>query len=127
MTPSAECKFHPQVFGIENNQYQDLLAPEFASAFLRQGLMGVQPWGIRNGTNKRVRIRRLGPLLAARRIRLKSDCPSTKILFHQLQQFPVADHDDGPDAMEMALRLATELLAPVPNDGLGNRLPVGYD
>ncbi len=32
---------------------------------------------------------------------------------------------DGPDALEMALRLATELLANTPNDGLGNRLPVG--
>ena len=26
-------------------------------------------------------------------------------------QFPIADHDDGPDALEMALRLADEFLA----------------
>jgi len=56
---------------------------------------------------------------------LKADCPSTKLLLHQLQEFPIADHDDGPDALEMALRLATEMLAAVPNDGLRNRLPVG--
>ncbi len=43
----------------------------------------------------------------------------------QLQEFPSADHDDGPDALEMALRLATETLAGTHNDGLGNRLPVG--
>ena len=115
-------KFHPQVFGIENNQYQELLSPEFTSAFLRQGLHGVHPWGVRNDANKRVRIRRLGPMLAARRIRLKSNCPSTQILYHQLQEFPIADHDDGPDALEMAMRLACELLAPVRSDGLGNRL-----
>ena len=120
-------KFHPQVFGIENNQYQELLSPEFTSAFLRQGLHGVHPWGVHNDANKRVRIRRLGPMLAARRIRLKSNCPSTQILYHQLQEFPIADHDDGPDALEMAMRLASELLAPVRSDGLGNRLPVGYD
>ncbi len=58
--------------------------------------------------------------------RLKADCPSTKLLLHQLQEFPIAAHDDGPDALEMALRLATELLAGRHHDdGLGNRLPVG--
>ncbi len=66
-----------------------------------------------------------GVCLGDGRIRLKADCPSTKLLLHQLQEFPIADHDDGPDALEMALRLATELLANTPNDGLGNRLPVG--
>ena len=118
-------QFKPHVFGVEANQFQELLAPEFESAFCKQGLLGVHPWLIHNDANKRVRIRRLGPLLAARRIRLKANCPSTQLLLHQLQEFPVADHDDGPDALEMALRLATELLASTPNDGLGNRLPVG--
>ena len=118
-------QFKPHIFGVEANQFQELLAPEFESAFRKQGLLGVHPWLIHNDANKRVRIRRLGPLLAARRIRLKANCPSTKLLFHQLQEFPIADHDDGPDALEMALRLATELLANTPNDGLGNRLPVG--
>ncbi len=118
-------QFQPHIFGVEANQFQELLGPEFESEFRRQGILGVHPWLIHNDANKRVRIRRLGPLLAARRIRLKADCPSTKLLLHQLQEFPIADHDDGPDALEMALRLATEMLAAVPNDGLGNRLPVG--
>ena len=40
--------------------------------------------------------------------------------------FPIADHDDGPDALEMALRLAIEVIhGRMANDGLGNRLPVG--
>ena len=121
-------QFQPHIFGVEANQFQELLGPEFESAFRNQGILGVHPWLIHNDANKRVRIRRLGPLLAARRIRLKSNCPSTKILLHQLQEFPIADHDDGPDALEMALRLATELLAGRhQKDGLGNRLPVGGD
>jgi hypothetical protein len=38
----------------------------------------------------------------------------------------VGDHDDGPDAAEMAIRLAAELLSRVGvDDGLGDRLPVG--
>jgi predicted phage terminase large subunit-like protein len=103
------------------------LAPTFDVEFRRQGLVGVHPWLIHNDANKRVRIRRLGPLLAARRVRLKANCPSTKLLLHQLQEFPIAEHDDGPDALEMALRLAAELLAGPHNDGLGNRLPINLD
>ena len=40
-----------------------------------------------------------------------SNSPGTRLLVEQLQQFPVGDHDDGPDALEMAVRLAAELLA----------------
>ena len=72
------------------------------------------------------RIRRLGPYLSSRRIRFKSDSPGTRVLVEQLQMFPVADHDDGPDALEMALRLAIEVIhGRTANDGLGSRLPVG--
>jgi hypothetical protein len=51
-------------------------------------------------------------------------CPSTKLLVDQLREFPIAKHDDGPDALEMAVRLAAEMLAGVRDDGLGNRLRV---
>ena len=50
----------------------------------------------------------------------------TRLLVEQLQEFPIGDHDDGPDALEMALRLAADLLyGRTINDGLGSRLPVG--
>jgi predicted phage terminase large subunit-like protein len=79
-----------------------------------------------NRVNKQVRIRRLGPYLSTHRLRFKSDSPSTRLLVQQLQEFPVGDHDDGPDAAEMAIRLAAELLSRVGvDDGLGDRLPVG--
>ncbi len=58
-------------------------------------------------------------------MRFKSDSPGTRLLVDQLREFPSGDHDDGPDALEMALRLAAEMLSGVPTDGLGNRLPVG--
>jgi len=116
-------RFRPDVFGIEANQFQDLLGAEFETQLHRQGLFGPRPWPIENRTNKQVRIRRLGPYLAGRRLRMKSHSPGTQLLVEQLQMFPVADHDDGPDALEMALRLATELLAGrAGSDGLGNRL-----
>ena len=118
-------QFRPQAFGLEANQFQELLGTEFLAEFRRQGLLGAAPWLIHNHTNKRVRIRRLGPYLATRRLRMKAHSPSTMLLVDQLRQFPVGDHDDGPDALEMAIRLAEELLAPAPNDGIGGRLSVG--
>jgi hypothetical protein len=90
-------------------------------------MLRIHPWLIYNDTNKLVRLRRLSPHLAAHRIRLKANSPGTQLLLDQLRQFPTAEHDDGPDALEMALRLASEMLASsVPPDNLGSRLPVGY-
>lgn len=119
-------QFRPDAFGVEANQFQELLGAQFEAEFQRQGLLGVRPWLLDNRVNKLVRIRRLGPYLAARRIRLKRNCPSTRLLVEQLRLFPIADHDDGPDAAEMAIRLAVELLEGAGvDDGLGGRLAVG--
>lgn len=120
------CRFRPDAFGVEANQFQELLGAQFEAEFQRRGLLGVRPWLIDNRVNKLVRIRRLGPYLAGRRLRFKNHAPSTRLLLEQLKTFPVGDHDDGPDALEMALRLAAELLAGTEvDDGLGSRLPVG--
>ncbi|MCS7306265.1 MAG: phage terminase large subunit [Thermoguttaceae bacterium] len=115
----------PELLGIESNQFQELFGSEFEAQFRREGLWGVRLVKIENQVNKQVRIRRLGPLLAQHRLRFKADCPSTRLLVSQLRDFPLGDYDDGPDALEMAVRLAAETLLPPPNDGLGNRLPVG--
>jgi predicted phage terminase large subunit-like protein len=118
-------QFRPDAFGVEANQFQELLGAEFETEFQRQGILGARPWLLDNRVNKLVRIRRLGPYLAARRIRVKSESPSTRLLVEQLRQFPVGDHDDGPDAAEMAIRLAAELLGGTSaDDGLGSRLAV---
>ena len=119
-------KFRPDVFGIEANQFQELLGGQFEAEFRRQGVLGGRPLPLENRTNKLVRIRRLGPYLAGRRLRFKSDSPSTRLLVEQLKEFPAGDLDDGPDATEMAIRLAADLLqGRRVNDGLGSRLPVG--
>ncbi|HEY4759682.1 MAG TPA: hypothetical protein VIH42_03800, partial [Thermoguttaceae bacterium] len=70
--------------------------------------------------------RRLGPYLSSRHMRFKNGSPGTRLLVEQLKEFPIGDYDDGPDAAEMALRLAAELLAGRGiKDALGSRLPVG--
>jgi predicted phage terminase large subunit-like protein len=118
-------RFQPDAFGIEANQFQDLLAGEFQTELRRQGQLSVRPIPLENRTNKQVRIRRLGPYLSTRRLRFKDNNPSTKLLVDQLRDFPQGDHDDGPDAAEMALRLADQILQGRQlNDGLGNRLAI---
>ncbi len=119
-------RFRPDAFGVEANQFQELLCGEFATEFARQGIGHVVPAAIHNHTGKLVRIRRLGPFLSQRRLRFKSRSPSTRLLVDQLRDFPAGAHDDGPDALEMALRLADDVWhGQHANDGLGDRLPVG--
>jgi predicted phage terminase large subunit-like protein len=119
-------RFQPDAFGVETNQFQELLAGEFEAEFQKQGVLAARPSMLDNRVNKQVRIRRLGPYLSSGRLRFRSGSPSTRLLVDQLKQFPVGDHDDGPDAAEMAIRLAAELLGGAPaDDGLGDRLHVG--
>lgn len=116
-------EFRPDVLGVEANQYQELLAGEFIAEFARQGVLGVTPWEITNTTAKVLRIRRLGPYLSQRRLRFKRGSTGAKLLVDQLRDFPLSAHDDGPDALEMALRLAeTAWKNRDRDDGLGERL-----
>ena len=119
-------RFQPDAFGVEVNQFQELLGTEFETEFHRQGILAPCPRLIDNHVNKLVRIRRLGHYLATRRLRFKSNSPGTQLLVDQLRDFPAGDNDDGPDALEMALRLAEQLAADANHtDNLPARLPVG--
>lgn len=110
-------------FGVEANQFQELLADEFVKEFSRQGIFWCVPSAIHNYANKILRIRRLGPYLSRRRVRFLRKSSSTLLLVNQLRDFPSAAHDDGPDALEMALRLAEELFqGGSRDDGLGKKL-----
>ena len=102
-------RFRPDAFGMEVNYFQELLGDEFARAFRARGFAECAPWTLENHVAKAVRIRRLAPLLAQRRLRFRAASPGTQLLVNQLRDFPTADHDDGPDALEMAIRLAQEL------------------
>lgn len=123
----ALCVRHrPDAFGVEANQFQELLCGELMAEFAKQNVWHVVPAAIHNHTNKLMRIRRLGPCLSQGRMRFLKRSPSTRLLVDQLRDFPAGAHDDGPDALEMALRLAEEVFhGRNRSDGLGDRLPVG--
>jgi predicted phage terminase large subunit-like protein len=102
-------QFGPDWFGVEVNQFQQLLAEDHVRRGEEQGVM-MPLYTINNQVNKLVRIRRLTPLLSQKRLRFKGGSKSAKPLVEQLRDFPSGDHDDGPDALEMAVRLASGLL-----------------
>ena len=101
-------QFKPDGFAIETNQFQELLIAEFQRVSQqRKVLLPIQ--ALDNQVNKQVRIRRLGTYLAQRKLRFKARSGGTALLVEQLRDFPVGEHDDGPDALEMALRLMIHL------------------
>lgn len=100
--------FQPAAFGVEANAFQELLAEDLARQSAVAGIV-LPVFGINNHAPKVVRIRRLGPLLAQGRLRFRGGHAGTALLVQQLRDFPNGEHDDGPDAMEMALRLAVHL------------------
>jgi predicted phage terminase large subunit-like protein len=101
-------QFRPDGFAIEINQFQELLVAEFQRVS-QQYRVPLPVYGLDNQVNKQVRIRRLGTLLAQRKLRFKARSGGTTLLVDQLRDFLVGEHDDGPDALEMALRLLIQL------------------
>lgn len=115
--------FQPDAFGVEGNQFQDLLADFFRQRFQAHHLPVLQPSLIFNSVAKEVRLRRLGPWLAAGKIHFRTHSPGAALLVEQLEQFPIGDHDDGPDALEMAIRLMDQTIGEAAfDDGLGSNL-----
>lgn len=102
-------RFRPDVFAIETNQFQELLRDEIERKFRDFGVSDATLYPLENRLNKNVRIRRLGAYLSRRRLRFVRDGASNRLLIEQLQAFPSGDHDDGPDALEMALRVLSSL------------------
>ena len=97
--------FRADAFGIETNQFQQLLADEITRR--AQALAMPMPvWTYENYVKKVVRIRRLTPYLAKKQIRFKANSKGARLLVEQLRDFPNADHDDGPDALDQAIQLA---------------------
>ena len=113
-------------FGIETNQFQHLLVGEFERQTNDRGLQPLPIFEIENTVNKKLRISRVGPLLAQRRL-VFIDNPSNRLLINQCESFSMKDvsgvHDDGPNALEMAIRLNLHCQGiDVSDDGMGYSL-----
>ena len=90
-------EFRAQLWTVEAVQFQELLRTELMKRAAKAGIaMPCVP--VVPIADKMLRIERLQTPVKDGLIRLHS---SQRVLIDQLRQFPNADHDDGPDCLEM--------------------------
>jgi predicted phage terminase large subunit-like protein len=98
-----------QIFGVEDNLFQRLLLKEFERLGQERGqLLPIK--GVTSRLAKETRVASLFPLLERGKIRFIRGHSDQELLVEQLLFFPSRTlHDDGPDALEGAIRLAQSL------------------
>ena len=101
--------WNPDGFAVEVNQFQSLIKPLLLRRAADLGMMPPPLFTIDNRVKKEVRIRRLGPYLANKTLRLAGDSTGARQLAEQLMVFPNGEHDDYPDSLEMSLRTMIRL------------------
>ncbi len=90
-------------FGIETVAFQEFFKNEVARRVKERGLQLHLPIvGMDNTVNKDLRIQTLEPLVKNYHIKFQRNQTE---LIDQLNTYPTADHDDGPDGLEMLMRL----------------------
>ncbi|MFZ5427712.1 MAG: phage terminase large subunit, partial [Thermodesulfobacteriota bacterium] len=99
--------FHAQyrcmLWVVEAVQFQEFLRTELIRRAVERGIT-IPARGVTPIADKALRIEAMQPYFAQGRIRVH---PSQHTLLQQLKHFPKADHDDGPDALEMLWQAAT--------------------
>ena len=101
-------EFKPATVLWETNAFQSMAA----DAMLRYATArGVQMpiTTVSHHIPKIQRIRGLAPFLAQKRLRIK-DTPGGRLLVTQLMEFPVGDHDDGPDGLVTAIEAGNYIM-----------------
>ncbi|MGQ9919842.1 MAG: phage terminase large subunit [Desulfobacca sp.] len=98
-------EYRPQIIGVEDNFFQRLLLHEVERLGREQG-MALPIRGVTHRVSKEARISALSPLLERAKIRFIRGHSDQEMLIEQLLYFPSRTiHDDGPDALEGAIRL----------------------
>lgn len=87
---------------VEAVQFQEFLRTELIKRGAEQGVP-IPARATQPSTDKLLRIETLQPYMLSGQIRLHA---SQVTLIEQLRHFPKADHDDGPDALEMLWKAA---------------------
>lgn len=96
-------RYNCLLWAVETVQFQAFFADVAVQRAIASGTpLPIQP--VVNSTDKELRIETLQPYMAQGRILLHH---SQQALIEQLRHWPKADHDDGPDALEMLWRVAT--------------------
>ncbi|MDR3351738.1 MAG: phage terminase large subunit [Zoogloeaceae bacterium] len=96
-------EYHCLVWAVEAVQFQEFLRTELIKRSAARGIP-VPARAVTPHSDKMLRIESLQPHVQNKLIRLHT---SQVTLIDQLRHFPMADHDDGPDALHMLWTLAT--------------------
>lgn len=91
-------------FGIETNQYQELLRQMVVERSAREGLY-LPIVDLKHTKDKVLRVQALIPYVKNGYIRFNRE---HHLLIEQLLGFPKLRHDDGPDCLEMAVRMVSQ-------------------
>ena len=102
-------QYQCQRWFVETVQFQEFLKDELVKRSAQRGIP-VPATATKPNTDKMLRIESLQPHMANGLILLHSSQAS---LISQLRHFPKADHDDGPDALEMLWRNAVSSSAAI--------------
>jgi predicted phage terminase large subunit-like protein len=99
----------PHTLAIESMMFQELFQHMFRSEAQRLGMvLSISP--VHQSINKGVRIRELTPFLWGGQLKFKAGSIGVAELVKQLKTFPTGEHDDGPDALHMAIGALTRLV-----------------
>ncbi|TCM84794.1 phage terminase large subunit [Rhodovulum steppense] len=96
-TIALQREYRALLWFVEAVQFQEFLRTSLMTEAAKQGV-GLSAVPITPSADKNLRIERLQPPVAAGLIRFH---PAHTTLIDQLQQWPNADHDDGPDCLDM--------------------------
>jgi len=117
-----------QAWAFEAVQFQEFMRGELVKRSAKAGVP-VPAIPVNPSDDKELRIEGLSPHVANKLIRLH---PRQTTLYDQIRHYPEADHDDGPDALEMLWKLCHKYGGAVPRIVAGKRkfktqLPSWYD
>lgn len=116
-------EFKPRPVGLETVAGQEFLLMEFQRAAARKGYhLPLQR--IEQRESKEIRIKGLGPLVELGVIRFQKGHSDQQLLIEQLLSFPSGE-TDGPDALEMAIRLLRRATAKMEYQVVESRRYVG--
>ena len=101
---SLQAEYGCLAWAVEAVQFQAFLLSELLKRGAARGIH-VPARAVTPSTDKALRIESLQPYMSAGLIRVH---PSQHTLIEQLRHWPLADHDDGPDALHMLWELATK-------------------
>jgi predicted phage terminase large subunit-like protein len=86
-------------FQLETNGFQELMLKQLKERASAASVI-VPVRAVNHRTDKRARIQALEPMISQGHLLFSR---RQQLLIEQLRQFPMAAHDDGPDALEMAV------------------------